>query len=330
MPTVLPGLDPQTYRRHALHDAARHWPETNCYVDLWVELVHACGFDPTAMMGFTVALDFEGDQFTFFKMPVADLAAFYGVDVQELSIFDRVEAHVLEQAGRGRLCLVEVDAWYLPDTRGVSYHQAHSKTTIGVNHIDPQARVLHYFHNAGYFALEGGDYDGLFRAPQQAGLPLFPYAEFARLALTRPAERPLDLARRRLTQHLARRPASNPLSAWGECFAAHAQDLAARPPEWFHVYAFNTLRQVGANFELLASHIDWLAAGGETGNDAARAGAMTIAETAKAMQFKLARAMARRKFDGLPEMIATMAAAYDDTLGPLAGRYGSAAHGAAA
>ncbi|HUH48694.1 MAG TPA: DUF1839 family protein, partial [Mycoplana sp.] len=29
--SVFPGLDPTTYRSHALHDQERMWPETNCY-----------------------------------------------------------------------------------------------------------------------------------------------------------------------------------------------------------------------------------------------------------------------------------------------------------
>jgi len=322
MHRVIAGLDPQAYRRSALHDPARRWPETNCYVDLWIEAVHAAGFDPAAVLGFTLAQDFEGDQFTFFKMPTDDLARLYGIDVQELSIFDRLEGHVVEQARRGRLCLVEVDAFFLPDTRGVSYRQGHSKTTIGINAIDPVAKVLHYFHNAGYFALDGEDYDGLFRGEREGGLPLFPYVEFARFGLTAPARSLLDEARRLLAHHLTRRPQSNPLRAWAAQFEVHAADLAGRPPEWFHTYAFNTLRQVGANFELLGSHLTWLGAQGERDLGGAQAAAESIAETAKSMQFKLARAMARKKFDGLIEMIESMAVAHDEVLGTLRRRYG--------
>ena len=325
--SVLAGLDPQAYARNALHDPACRWPETNCYVDLWIEVLHAAGFDPAAVLGFTVAQDFEGDQFTFFKMPTADIATLYGIDVQELAIFDRLEAHVVEQSARGRLCLVEVDAFFLPDTRGVSYHQAHSKTTIGINLIDPAERRLHYFHNAGYFALDGEDYDSLFRPDQAGGLPLFPYTEFAKFGFGTPAPSSLETAKALLTHHLARRPQGNPLRAYALRFQDHAADLAGRPPEWFHTYAFNTLRQVGANFELLGSHLGWLAEHGERGLDGAKAAAESIAETAKVMQFKLARAMARKKFDGLTEMIEAMALAYDEAIGTLARHYG---HGAQA
>ncbi len=110
MPMVFPGLDPETYSVHALHSQERMWPETNCYVDLWIEVLNALGLAPEAMLGFTLTQDFEGDQFTFFKVPLEDLEALYGVVATELAIFDTVENHVEMQIERGRLCLVEMDS----------------------------------------------------------------------------------------------------------------------------------------------------------------------------------------------------------------------------
>ena len=49
------------------------WVEKNCYVDVWIELLHALGLEPLAMLAFTVAVDFEGDQWTFFKPSHDDL-----------------------------------------------------------------------------------------------------------------------------------------------------------------------------------------------------------------------------------------------------------------
>ena len=90
--------------------------------------------------------------------------------------------------------------------------------------------------------------------------------------------------------------------------------LADRRPEYFHTYAFNTLRQLGANFELLSSYIEWLGGHGMHGLERAAEAAGAVSEGAKTMQFKLARAMARRRFDGLAEMLAPMVAAYDVTM----------------
>lgn len=59
---ALPHLVPTAYRQSRLHHGDSVWVEKNCYVDLWIELVHALGLDPVALMPFTVAIDFEGDQ----------------------------------------------------------------------------------------------------------------------------------------------------------------------------------------------------------------------------------------------------------------------------
>jgi hypothetical protein len=315
MRRVIPGLDPVGYQPSFLHDAERRWPETNCYVDLLIEVLHASGHEPAAALGFTVAQDFEGDHFTFFKFPTADLQRLYGIDIEELAIFDRLDARVATQIARGRLPMVEVDAFYLPDTRGVGYRIAHSKSSIGINALDPENRRMEYFHNAGYFTLEGEDYDALFAGQDEAsGWPLFPYSEFMKFGRTPPSRNPVRTARCLLSHHLARRPKTNPIVAYAETFAGHAAALAERRPEYFHTYAFNTLRQLGANFELLASHIAWLGINGLHGLERAAETAGTISEGAKTMQFKLARAMARRRFDGLAEMLAPMATAYDVTM----------------
>ena len=43
-PTRPSGLAPAgPYVPHPLHDSGRDWPETNCYVDLWIELLHGRG-----------------------------------------------------------------------------------------------------------------------------------------------------------------------------------------------------------------------------------------------------------------------------------------------
>ena len=72
MMTVL-DLDAASYARHALHAEDRVWVEKNCYVDIWIEVIHALGCEPLAMLPFVVALDFEGDQWTFFKPPHDEL-----------------------------------------------------------------------------------------------------------------------------------------------------------------------------------------------------------------------------------------------------------------
>lgn len=316
---VLP-LHPAAHERHALHRDERVWPETNCYVDLWIELLHALDLDPVAAMGFALALDFEGDQWRFFKFATADLAELYGIDVQELAIWRPVEWHLREQIDAGRPVIIEVDAFYLPDTAGTSYRADHVKTSIAAQMIDPDAARLGYFHNAGYYELDGDDFAGVFRA-ECAALP--PYCEFVRLDRLRRPE-PADLVHRAAALgrvHLARRAADNPVRRYRARFARDLAWLRGEGLPAFHLYAFATLRQCGAGGEVAATFVRWLAGHGHAGLDPAAAAFQRVAETAKGMQFTLARARAGREADFEP-MFDTMERSWDDAMTVLAERYG--------
>ncbi|MDQ0423412.1 hypothetical protein J2045_004464 [Peteryoungia aggregata LMG 23059] len=298
MASVFPGLDPDTFVPHALHNQERMWPETNCYVDLWIEVLASAGFTPEAMLGFTLTQDFEGDQFTFFKVPLEDLEQLYDIRVTELAIFDTVEDHVSEQIARSRLCLVEMDSFFMPDTQGVGYGQEHGKTTVGINRLDVKNRVMDYFHNGGFFRLDGDNFDGVFqRNLPEGALPFLPYTEFAKFPRT-PTSSPhqRETADILLRRHFSRRPDSNPIADFASVFPRQVEAVAERPFGYFHKYAFNTLRQFGANFELLASHLAWL---DETRHASAIGEALKISECAKTVQFQLARAVTRKKFDPL-------------------------------
>ncbi|MBX4990762.1 hypothetical protein ABID08_002483 [Rhizobium binae] len=319
MTSVFPGTSPETYRQHALHSSERAWPETNCYVDLWIEVLATSGAAPEAMLGFTLAQDFEGDQFTFFKVPLEDLETLYGIRATELAIYDRVERHVEVQIARSRLCLIEMDSFYMPDTRGTAYRQEHGKTTVAINRLDVAAKRVEYFHNAGYFHLEGEDFDGLFQLQLTENDPPFlPYAEFARFP-----EKPADEAHLRATArrlagvHFNRRPSENPIRAFAAVFPQQVEAVAERPFGFFHKYAFNTLRQVGANFELAADYLAWLSADEFAG---AAAHARRISDAAKSVQFQLARAVARRKFEPLQAALDPAADAWDLMMASLAER----------
>jgi len=287
------------WRPHLLHGPQMVRKQTNCYVDLWIELLAWWGLDPHAALPFTVALDFEGDEFTFFKFPPEDMEQLYGVLIQEHAIFEPLEAHVANQLGRGGVMLVEVDAWHLPDTRGVAYQQQHTKTTIGIHAIDCSSRQLGYFHNSGYYFADGADYDGLLDTSGSAVLP--PYVEcakrrFAPLVGERLREASLSLLRR----HLMRRPAANPITAFGQALTRDAKELACRPMAYFHAFSFNTLRQLGANFGLLGHYFRWLNATGPdyaASPDTLIAACDTIASESMVLEFRLARACSNGKED---------------------------------
>ena len=327
-------LDPATYIRHSLHDGDRAWNESNCYVDLWIELLHTSGFDPMAALAFTFAVDVEGDQWTFLKFPAADLKALYDVDVIELQIWRPITAHLDEQLALGRPALVEVDAFYLPDTAGTSYQHEHIKTTVGIQALDVAAQRAGYFHSAGYYEISGPDFVGVFRLEGELTDPKYlpPYVEVVKLGVR--LERHAALTNRALVArslellgaHLARAPLDNPFGRYATRFGADLDSLAGEPLTEFHRYAFATLRQCGAAFELAAAYLRWLQANGEHGLERIVAACDLIATTAKALQFKVARSVnGNRPLDPSP-MLATMAGAWNDMMSGLTARYGALAH----
>jgi hypothetical protein len=308
-----------------LHAVERGWQETNCYVDLWLSLLASRNYDARAALGFTVTQDFEGDQFTFFKFPLHDLDRLYGLTVQELAIFDQLDEHVEQQIARGHVVLVEMDSFYLPDLRATSYRREHTKTTIGIDRIDRAGSRLGYYHNAGYYTLDGDDYAGVFRKTESLRADpdvLFPYVEFvkqARPALTGQALAGASVLR--LREHLAARPRDNPVTAFRAAFPAHIETLIARGEKYFHLYAFNTLRQIGANFELLGQYVAWLGELGVETPPAIEASCKTIAGEAKVLQFRIARAIARRRPDLCNDSFDLLEQAYDASVPALAAEF---------
>ena len=135
-------LDPATYESHPVHGEGRTWIETNCYVDVIVELLHGLGFEPVAALPFTLCIDFENDQWTFFKFAHADLLEMYGLQIEELNPWGELVDHVEAQIASGRPVVVELDSFFLPDTQGTAYRTEHVKTTIAVNEIDVEEGTL--------------------------------------------------------------------------------------------------------------------------------------------------------------------------------------------
>jgi len=286
------SLDAATYTRHSLHAEERVWVEKNCYVDIWIETIHAAGCEPMAMLPFVVALDFEGDQWTFFKPKHDELWDLYGIDVQELNCWRPLLDHAQEHLGAGKLISTEADAWWLPDTSGTDYRRQHTKSTIVLNELDASARRLGYFHNAGYYLLEGEDFEKTFEPPV---MPFF--AELVRIdrLVKRDVAELKSMSGTLLARHLAHRPRTNPVTRFAERFARDLPDLQARGLAHYHAWAFATVRQLGAASELMALYLRWLA-GPDGGQFAPAAAAYdTISAGAKAFILKAARAVNSKK-----------------------------------
>jgi hypothetical protein len=304
------GLDPSTYVPHDVHRGERSYTQTNCYTDILIELLHARGDEPLAAMGFTVRMDFEGDQWTFFKPSPEDLQALFGIDIHEMQPYRPLPDQVAEQIAAGRTLIVELDSYYLPDTAATAYRQEHVKSSAVMEAIDREGERLRYFHNASLYELEGEDYRGIFRRGREFSPDVLPpYTELVRFdAGPRLGGDELRAAARELLgRQLERRPQVNPFERFGEQLGGALPDLLAGDAENYHAYAFATVRMVGSAFEICASHLEWLL--GTAGAPAAAA-LLRIVDGCKVLSFKLAR---RRAFDPAPA-VSELAAAWDEAM----------------
>jgi len=318
--SVIRGLDPANYRRSLLHADSCVWVEKNCYIDIWIELLHALNLEPRAVVPFVAAIDFEGDQWTFFKPPHAELWDIYGVDVQEMNAWRPLLEHAAEHLAAGKLISTEADAFWMPDTSGTDYRRQHTKSTIVINELDIENRRLGYFHNAGYYRLEGEDFARTFRLemePDPAFMPLF--AELVRIdrMVRRPTAELVSISRELWRRHLRRRPAKNPVRRFQERFEHDLPTMQEKGLAHYHAWAFGTVRQLGAAFELAALNLQWLTESGVRGLETALTAFTQISATSKTLILKGARATNnRRTFDGVT-LFETLAGSWEDGLGSL-------------
>ena len=54
------SASPRGYQSHFSHAGERIWPETNCYLDLWIETPHALGLDPAPAFACALSADHDG------------------------------------------------------------------------------------------------------------------------------------------------------------------------------------------------------------------------------------------------------------------------------
>jgi hypothetical protein len=299
------GHDPATYVPHLIHTGARNYVETNCFTDIITELLHARGDEPLASFGSFARMDFENDQWTFFKPLAVDLELLFGVDIHEVQPYRPIPQQIAEVIAEGRTMTIELDAWYLPDTAATSYGTAHVKTGVIAEAIDLADERFRYYHNASLYELSGDDFRGAFRTGAGwSGDVLPPYTELIRFDVgTRLRGEALRAAARELLAgHLARVVPGNPFDRFKERFVTDLPSLLAGDAARYHAYTFATFRMAGAGFELLASEVEWLL--GDHGSTAITA-MSRIVDGCKVLGFKLAR---RRPFDPTEAMDALSAA----------------------
>ncbi len=341
---ALPDLAVEDYQPHALHGSDSVWLDKNCGVDPWIELLSTLKLDPLALWPCTVALDFEGDQWTLFKPPHAELRSLYGIDVQALAVWRPLAEHVVEHLAAGRLLSLEVDAFWLPDTAATDYRRNHAKTTIVLNEVDLDARRIAYFHAAGYFEARGDDCTHLLELPEDTSaleaiadwrgarvaelgaatvaldegrLPL--HAEFIRTdkRLARSTEELHVLALHHMSGHLAFRPDDNPIRRFAARLADDLPLLRGYGQGYYQSWAFTTVRQLGAAFDLAARGLEWHGAPAGTPLAAASQAFDRIARDAQVLMLKLARAVASTRSADLAPLLEGMATAWDDGMAAL-------------
>lgn len=317
-------LSPETYRSHTLHKSDRDWQESNCYIDVWIEALHALGLDVYACLPFTLASDFEDDQWTFYKPPHTELGKLYGLDVQELTLWRDLVSHCVAQTRAKKLVFVEMDAFHLPDTKGTDYHEQHTKTTIAVARIDASARTLGYFHNTGYWELEGDDFEGVFKTGQQPDDYLPPYAEWVKLdrMIHRPESELVAMSLELARHHIARAPQDNPLLRFAERFPKDVDWLLERDLNAYHMYVFAGVRQCGSSFDLAARYLRWLADRGHPGFSDSAEHLARISTGCKMLILKLARIVNRKVAKDLTPDIRGMADNWDAAMQSLRLRLG--------
>lgn len=301
------------YAVHPLHAGGAVYHETNCYTDVLIELLHSRGLEPLGAMGRLLRMDFEGDQWTFFKPDPEDLELLFGVDIHEMQPYRPLPLQAAELLAAGHTMIVEVDAFYLPDTEATSYRTDHVKSSIAIDVIDPRGEQLQYFHNAGRYELSGDDYRGVFRTTGDwPGDVLPPYTEIVRFDAGTPLSG--DELRAgvlgRLAHHLARRPQANPFPRFGAQLDRALPALLEADLQEYHDYAFATVRMAGAAFEVSAAMVDWLF---EDRGAPVSEPMREIVECAKRLSFRLAR---RRAFDSAPT-IEQMATGWERAMGGL-------------
>lgn len=310
-------VTPAAHQSHFTHGPDRMWPEFNCYLDLWIEILHSLGRDPMPALACLLAADHDGFNWSFAKQQPEDLRRLYGLDVAEENSWLPVLELVESGPARGVIHTVEADSWWLPDTAGTAYRTEHVKTTITPTRLDRGRRTMWYLHNAGLFELSGDDFDGIFGLRADAELTLPPYIEVVRHYPGRVAPDALQVV---VHEQLSRRAVGNPVERLAAAVIEAVQWLPDAGMATFHRWAFASLRQCGATAELLADFARYLDPV-FTGTTAAAEPLMSVAVNAKSVQFKMARAANGRKSDVAPAL-STMVEQWQVGLDAIAGAVG--------
>lgn len=297
---------------HAWHQGERIWSATNNRLDVWIELLHTLDLEPEPLLMATLCSDFEGDHWTQTRISSTDLWSCYGVVVEELFIWRPLLAHVVEHLEFGHAMLIEVDAFHLPDMIGSSYQREHAKTLIAVTGYDRNAHRLRYIHGAVGAEVGGDDLDALVTAGiGSAQLP--PHTLLVKLdrVIQRTAQERAQLGVALARFHATRMPSRNPIRALGDSLRSHGSWIAGGDAEHYQRWAYATLQQCGAAFELSADVCRWLSHNGQPVADAI-APMRLVATSARVLHQRLVRVSQSGRMPDVSQTVDEMARAWDD------------------
>lgn len=308
---------------HPWHSGKRVWSSANCHLDVWVELLHTLDLDPAPVLFSTLCADFEGDQWTLTHIPRSDLWTCYGIGLDDLCVWRPLLAHFVEQFDRGNAVLVEVDEFHLPAMVASSYQREHLKTLIAATGYDRRTHCLRYLHGALGAEVGGRDLDALLTAGIGSAqlAPSTWIVKLERMIPRTPAERAtLGVALARF--HGTRLPARNPVRAFGEALRAHGAWLAGGDAEYYQRWAFATLHQCGAAFELGADVCAWLASHGQP-VDAAVPHLRNVSYSARTLHQRLVRVSQSGRMPDVAHTVEDMARSWDEAMTVLRPLYGA-------
>ncbi|MDO4255062.1 MAG: DUF1839 family protein [Kocuria sp.] len=307
MTTTYPGLSVDGFQQHPLHQQDSLWSNTNCYLDVWIELLHGMGRRPEPLFAAAVAAETQVEQFEFLKIDHRDLEEVHGIRVGEYDVWTSLLEHVITQMRAGNLIIVEADAHWLPDTRGISYRIEHTKTSIVPLHVDREHQHLVYLHNEGLHELRGSDFEFVLGPRRSEGIVPSPYVELVRME--RLTEANDDAARehtiRLLRHHTHRAGTQNPAAELMDVLRARYEWLTTAGMDGYHALCFETTRQLGVVSLLGAEAVRF--SGVEQLQPAAEA-FTAVSKEAKALQFQLARVARGRQSTTLETTMNTIVA----------------------
>ena len=251
-----------TCRTRCTRPASAPTPRPTATRDILIELIHARGDEPLAVMGFTVRMDFEGDQWTFFKPPPEDLEELFGdrhprdAALPAAAAADRrADRRRADDDRRARLL---VSARH----RGDELSQR-AREDLGDRRGDRPGRrapALLPQHQPARARRRGlpRRLPARARRSPTTSSPRTPSSSASTTARACSGEELRAAARELLRGHLERRPATNPFERFGEQLAHDLPTLLEGDVADYHDYAFATVRMFGSAFEITASHVDWL------------------------------------------------------------------------